>query len=983
MKFLRPALSVLALLTFHFAQAQYNETETNDDFPNANPVVVNAQASIDGSLGSGGDHYDYFRLNVTEYCDIKISYSTNPGVGVALGLYNSNYDQIAAMPSLNQNGTDSISFTCLKAGTYYARINDYVLNSTTLPYTMTIQLSSILPSIFVDAENNDTRDSAAWVTLQQLGPFSYEMDITGNLRYRDNGNISDINDWYKFIITSPGSLQLPQGTGNAQVSVSLKPDHGNIATDLFVNQQNYCLEPDTYYLRFNTGSFGSCFDYSTWVTFTTLYDAGQENEPNNSIANAESLGQDMNARIGYYEYDQSGTATQDIDDYYKIVTSEDGDLVVDIEPTADHFFGYAVSLLSDVSNNNLPISTLGNPAQGDTVQIRLTCVQADTFYLKIHTTGSCGGYHVHFEVETDSLGNGTNEIEPNNSIAEAQDISNDHIILSAISHRDFSSIPSIVYDDYDFYRLTPSTEGDLRVVIRLQTGTLILPGLVLMDSLGNVLINEVNDTLIYQCISRFPYYLSASASSCDQYRLEWEVLSEFGTDDEPNDMISQANDFPINGTVSAIEGRLGALQSSNLNDTYDYYKVMMGLAGNTKLWFTGEDGLGALDIWSAAGDLHSSYQAVANDSVEIDLSCLAQDTFYISVSTSSCIGYRVSGMIDFILGAPDPEPNDQVSEATQIYGSDQLWGRLGGELISQSSLGDTKDYYKLIVPGNGSLTIDVDALNSANTSLISQLLATDGVTIFESDTLWNEGEEQYVYDCMQPDTLYLLVKPLLVGLECQTYTLNVQFNGFLGTEDVEPNDDVNTAIPLVDNQTASGIVGLFRYGIADIDAGDYYSFNAQPGDILLTFNNFELLDSVRVTAWSNSEPNLLQFDGQDIPSGGIYNDGFTVNSSDPVYIEVQDIAECGFYELAVTQVVTGITSVNTSSVTVFPNPANQRIEVRGTNVTQLQLIDVQGRLLKQSFASEMQLDDVAAGTYFLKIATTGSDAWLFKRFVKE
>lgn len=985
MKFLRPALSILALLTFHFAQAQYNETETNDDFPNANDVVVNAQATIDGVLGSGGDHLDYFRLTVTEYCTISVDFSSTPNYSMSIGLYNSEYYGLAVMPSYSQTGSGSVSFECAVAGTYYVRIGDYIANTTPLPYTITINLQSPLASIDIDPEYNDEKDSAQWVNLQQtIYPNIKQETVRGNLRYRHNPGNPDINDWYKFITTSPGAVQIVLPSAGESYSLYLSSDHGSVAQDLFSNQEAYCLEPDTYYLRMNTGTFGACFDYQFIVRHTATFNGTQENEPNNDIANAQPFNQDMYARIGYNSYDESGTPNNDDRDFFQLITHEDGDLVIDIEPDSTAY-GYSVSLISDQSNNFLQATTTGNPAQGDTVQMRLSCAQADTFYLKIQTTGWCGNYHVRYDVERDSVGVGATEIEPNNSLEEAQDISNDHVVISDIDHRDNSNAPVYVYDEIDYYRFTPTTEGDLRIVVSGAPGGFIFPDIYLLDSLGNELGFESNDTLIYECSSRIPYFVSVDMTSCKQYRLEWQVVSDFGTDEEPNDLLSQANEFPLGGSVSFIEGRLGALQPSNFNDTYDYYKVMMGLAGNTKLWFTSEDGFGTLDIWSAAGDLRSSHLASMTDSVEIDLGCLAMDTFYISVSSTSCFGYRVSGMIDFILGNPDPEPNDQPNMATDLIGFSPMWGRLGGEVISQASLGDTKDYYRLLIEDHGSLTIGVDALNSVNTSLIAQILATDGVTVLESDTLWNEGETQLMFECMQPDTLYLLVKPLLVGIECQTYTLEVSQTSPFGIyADQEPNDNEQEAISLTSGQTTEGIVGFFRYGTADIDAGDYYKLNATPGVIGIDFNSYESLDSVRVTVSSPSASTLLQFDGNDLFLGGSYFNSFNFGYTEPIYVEVQDIQQCGHYDLTLTQDPTvGLNDFASSQIEVYPNPANSIITVKGVPISQLQLLDVQGRLVQETSSAQMQLHDVASGVYYLKIAITDSESVHYRRVVKE
>lgn len=985
--FLRLVGTLVYLFIFGFVHGQYNETEPNDDFPNANPVIVNSSATITGVLGSGGDHNDYFRLSVTEHCKIKVSFSSTPGYSMAIGLYNENTSGIAVMTSLTKTGSDSVSFECASAGIYYIRIWDYIFNTTPLPYTIEVELENIMPTKFIDLEFNSEKDSAKWITLQStILPKTKQANIDGNLRYRFDPGNPDTEDWYKFVLDAPGSLELTYQVSNPfqNYSISLSSKDGSIAQDLFSNRDNFCLEPDTFYLRVFTSIYGGCFDYSFSIRHKAILNTTQENEPNNAISQANFFVKDMYARIGYNSYDQNSAGTSDDRDFFQLVTHEEGDLIIDIEPDSSKYLPYAVSLYSGTSHNFLPIQLTGSPSKGDTVQVRLSCAQADTFYLRILNQGYCGTYHVQYRVDVDSLGVGVIEEEPNDNISQAQDISNDTSILATIYHRKYANAPNSTRDAIDYFMLIPDREGDLEVTVTPEPGNFIFPQLKLLDSLGNVLASASNDTIRLSCVGKNPYYVSVEAF-CEQYRLAWSVFSDFETDQEPNDIATQAIPFPIGTSATSVEGVIGVMQPTGFYDAYDYYRVMMSTSGNTKLWFTGEGGNGTLDIWSDAGDLHSSYLAKVNDSVEIDLSCLALDTFYISVSGTSCFGYRISGKIETFLGNPDPEPNNTPATGIQVTDKWQAFGVLGGESISKASLGDTRDYYMLMNPEHGSMDITVNTVFADKSPLLVQLLATDGTTILESDTLWNQGSTQINYSCMQPDTLYLLVKPYFIGLECQVYTIDIQFGYKLAylSGDPEPNDTEAKAILLSDSVKADGLLGFFRYGIADKDYADYYTFNAKVGRVGISFETYESLDSFSVQVYSASSPNLIQFDESDLLPGGIYFTDINVAVDEPLFIVVENGNPCGYYTLKVYQVPFVGTNTTDEVLQVYPNPTDHTVTVMGVLVSQLQLLDLQGRLVRQCSTTHMNVMDIAAGVYYLKIKPKDANHWYYRTIVKK
>ena len=970
--------------------SQYQEQETNDDFPSANFVNLYINSEIIGDLGNGGDHKDIFKLSIPKYCKFKAIYNSTPNYQILMKLYNDTYDQLVGMPSFNTSGSDSIVYECLQAGIYYLEINDFIFNTKALPYTITLQMIDPLDEKYVDKEYNDIRDSAVWLNVQQVFPNQYELSIGGNLRYRKNNNVRDQNDWFVFVMPSYGAV-LPPDTHNSNnqiASWSLLPDHGNDATDLFSSKQNYCLAPDTFYLRANVGLYGDCFSYSGEVRINTIPPATLEMEPNNSPDEAmELFGSDVDAIIGYYDYDQDGNASKDQEDYFKIVTTDEGDLVVTVMPK-QHWMSFKADLISDRSRKVLPVTKVGNGQEGDTVIMTLRCTQADTFLLRIQHAGTCdfycgcGNYYVSYELQRDSLGTGAKEVEPNDYFSEAQDITNTPVILSTIGHYDYSEEVVLIKDRSDYYRFVPKSEGDLRVIIT-RDNPAIKDDIVLLDSTNHVLMTEPLDTLIYPCASRVPYYLKIEGI-CAAYKLEWEILSDFDMDREPNDNIQEAIDFPVSTALNTVEGRLGAYQSrTQLNDVIDYYRVMMSSAGNLKLWFTGEDASGTLDVWTAGGIHHSEYSAPLSDSLEIDLGCLTKDTFFISVSTSSCVGYRVSAQIVREAENNDNEPNNTVAEAEEIDRSIILNGGLGGETISSPKPLDARDYYRLITHGHGEFTVKASLLIPAvHSALIMQILYSDGTSVYSSDTL-REGDASQTFTCAQPDTLYIKLEQMLQGLECHTYTLLIDLDDLGGNSEPEPNDDTGTALPLADGQAQEGLIGFFRYGTADPDIGDVYRFDAVPGRVAIEFNTYQMLDSVYVKGGSSSQPNLINMTPADIPASGIYIDTVIATSNEPLYIWVEDVHECDRYQIRMSQVTAvGINDPGDhQNFAIYPNPASTAVQVSGIPVKKILVLDSRGRTVARSSGLTVDVSHLPAGIYQVRVFTPEDEIYQKSVFV--
>ncbi len=71
-------------------------------------------------------------------------------------------------------------------------------------------------------------------------------------------------------------------------------------------------------------------------------------------------------------------------------------------------------------------------------------------------------------------------------------------------------------------------------------------------------------------------------------------------------------------------------------------------------------------------------------------------------------------------------------------------------------------------------------------------------------------------------------------------------------------------------------------------------------------------------------------------------------------------------------------------VTVYPNPAGNRIHVAAAVVTNLSLSSIDGKVLKQAkAATTMSLEEIAAGIYFLKVTNTKGHLLKTEKIIRE
>ena len=82
--------------------------------------------------------------------------------------------------------------------------------------------------------------------------------------------------------------------------------------------------------------------------------------------------------------------------------------------------------------------------------------------------------------------------------------------------------------------------------------------------------------------------------------------------------------------------------------------------------------------------------------------------------------------------------------------------------------------------------------------------------------------------------------------------------------------------------------------------------------------------------------------------------------------ETSQIKKITFAEMEINNAVS---EVEANSIVIYPNPAQDRLVVQGAEGHTLRVYDLQGRLLKQTESTEVQVEDLANGTYLLQVGT--------------
>ena len=289
-------------------------------------------------------------------------------------------------------------------------------------------------------------------------------------------------------------------------------------------------------------------------------------------------------------------------------------------------------------------------------------------------------------------------------------------------------------------------------------------------------------------------------------------------DSEPNDSIPKAQEFnicdTINGSISEPKG-------------VDWYKFTIEEAGFISLkvssfmqWYT-------ISLYDADGNAFWVHQgkewdATAGMRTDTYTADLMAGTYYIRITGDESLHYNwdhVTGdyiiKTDYISSeATESEPNNNIAKANEL----PMYGSVDGHI----ALNDSMDFYKIVLPASGLLTMDLTAqMPWAAIALYNE----DGNCIWSDDgNQWDaSARTQHLVFSMHLISGIYYIK--VTGDESLTYnwdhttgtyTLKVDFINANANE-VEPNNTRDAAQWIVPNKQISGQIAMN-------DSVDFFQF---------------------------------------------------------------------------------------------------------------------------------------------------------------
>ena len=356
----------------------------------------------DSAVGHVNYYYNHLRdtadwYKVTTTLDGQLNYSiqTYSGLFVWVILYDN--DGITPLHAANTytNGFGNWSDDGLAAGTYYLKVYSYY------PYEYEpykIKVSQTIPPVTIDVEPNGTKALATTLMPND--------SITGHVNYYYN-HVRDTLDWRKITITSNGKLDWTLSSQNGSyIWANLYDNDGTTLLLVSTNTNGTTswsvdgLAPGTYYMV--VSSYYN-YEFEPYYLKTKFTNSGNDAEPNGTkaLAKTKVLNDSLLGSAGYYY-----NGVRDTNDWFKITTTNDGELSVKLYPFSGNY------LYLTVYDNNGTTVLFQQYTNSGVVNFYRNDLGKGTYYIKVNCYYNY--QYSSYALVTKFVSAGTNDAEPNN-----------------------------------------------------------------------------------------------------------------------------------------------------------------------------------------------------------------------------------------------------------------------------------------------------------------------------------------------------------------------------------------------------------------------------------------------------------------------------------------------------------------------------------------------------------------------------------------
>jgi hypothetical protein len=526
--------------------------------------------------------------------------------------------------------------------------------------------------------------------------------------------------------------------------------------------------------------------------------------------------------------DERSTATDvgsgDSYDGLSIHSSDDEDyFAVDVEAgeriTADIEFEHSDGDLDMVIQDSTGSTLAGSASVSDDESAEYIAQESGTYYVQVY---GFGGDTAEYDVSIDTEEVSGDSLEPNDERSSATDLgtgdSYDDLEISSATDSDYFAVQADAGDTITADIAFSHANGDL--------------DMTLVDADGNYLdgaISTTDDESVEYTVSESgTYYVEVYAYSDAPNSYDIDVnTSSSGTSTgdslEPNDVRSSATDL---GTGDSYDD----LEISSATDS-DYFAVQAD-AGDTitaDIAFSHANGDLDMVLLDADGNALDGSASVSDDE-NIEYTVTESGTYYVEVYAFS--------------GAPNSYDID-VNTSSSGTDGDQIQD--GADLrsisVGESADGtiDTSDptvegYYHEPVTfyGESGEALNIEMTSETGDSYLV-LQGPDGEYLTFNDD-GGDGLDAAIEDYVLPQSgEYTIIATSYSGSSTFNYTLSVEEGEAPEDDDLEPNDDIDSATSLGDGGSYDDLIIADTYG-----ESDYFAVYAQEGQTItadITFSD--------------------------------------------------------------------------------------------------------------------------------------------------
>lgn len=453
--------------TYSITNTLTQSSAANDVEQNGTPaqaITMSVNSSKTGHIayrinGGSVDSDDYYKITTAADGDITVSLTGDRPAGyVYLYLYDADgITQLGSTSNYISNGPIAFAVGGLAAGTYYIRVWEPG-NSSYTGYTLTNSLTT--SSVANDAELNDY--------FIQSNTINLATPKTGHIAYRRNGGQVDGSDYYKLVTTNDGDITVTvtgdRGAGYIYIYLYDKDTITQlITTSNYVSNGPISftqggLAAGTYYILVYEPGNPSYTGYTVSASLATAPNIGDA-EPNNDPSQASAFA--LNGSVsGHIAYRNNG-GTVDANDYYKIITTQDGDISLSV--TGDRPNGYIYLYLYD-SDGATQLASNSNYVSNGVISLTKAGLAAGTYYALVFESGNAS-YSGYTLTNTFTPAPFNNDVEANNTMVTASLLNLNPSKSGHIAYRYNGG----TVDPDDYWKIIMNTTDSFHVVLNIST----------------------------------------------------------------------------------------------------------------------------------------------------------------------------------------------------------------------------------------------------------------------------------------------------------------------------------------------------------------------------------------------------------------------------------------------------------------------------------------------------------------------------------